>query len=73
MVGKWVGNEGCGSLAWLMLNIKVMTKGMSAVAASIALSILRLIHKIRRGLSSTAPVGYEDEAGFHFGAPSWKE
>jgi hypothetical protein len=30
-------------------------------------------HKIRRAIARTAPVGYEDEQGFHFGDAPFNE
>ena len=32
-----------------------------------------ILVKIRNSIKGSAPVGYQDEAGFHFGAPLNKE
>jgi hypothetical protein len=29
-----------------------------------------IINKVRTSVAKTAPLGYEDEEGFHFGVPS---
>jgi hypothetical protein len=34
---------------------------------------LRAIHKMRVAMERSAPLGYEDAAGFHFGVPCHEE
>jgi hypothetical protein len=48
-----------------------MNKGTLSFVALMVAVALRLIHKFRASVSQTAPLGYEDESGFHFGAPSF--
>ena len=47
-----------------------MIKGTISFAALWVTMALWVIHKLRVLAEKTAPVGYEDEAGFHFGAPT---
>jgi hypothetical protein len=47
-----------------------MNKGTISFVALIVAVALRLIHKLQESASHAIPVGYEDEAGFHFGDPT---
>jgi hypothetical protein len=53
-----------------MLYMRHMTKGNISFVALIVAVALRLIHKLQESAAYAVPVGYEDEAGFHFGAPT---
>jgi hypothetical protein len=45
-----------------------MKLSMNRAAASlITLALLWLIHELRKFADRSAPIGYEDEEGFHFG------
>ncbi len=46
-----------------------MSKSTFSVVGIGALGLSWVVMKIRRSLTKSAPMGYEDDAGFHFGAP----
>jgi hypothetical protein len=46
-----------------------INKASVSLLAMAALVIAALAAKVRATVESQAPVGYEDETGFHFGAP----
>jgi hypothetical protein len=48
-----------------------MNKGTISFVALLVAVALRVIHKFRVSVAQTAPLGYEDESGFHFGVPSF--
>jgi hypothetical protein len=49
-----------------------MSKGVVRFIVLLAtLVTLWVINKVRTAIARTAPVGYEDEEGFHFGVPSF--
>ena len=47
-----------------------MNKGVVYIVALAALVTFWIINKVRTSIAKTAPRGYEDEEGFHFGVPS---
>jgi hypothetical protein len=47
-----------------------MNKGIVYLVMLAALVILWVTNKARTSIAKTAPLGYEDEEGFHFGVPS---
>jgi hypothetical protein len=50
-----------------------MIKGSSSFVALAVTAALWIIHKLRVFALRSAPVGYQDEGGFHFGNPSDKD
>jgi hypothetical protein len=49
-----------------------INKASVSLLALAALVIAAIAAKVRATVESQAPVGYEDETGFHFGTPSGK-
>ena len=49
-----------------------INKASVSLLALAALVIAAIAAKVRATVESQAPVGYEDEAGFHFGNPFGK-
>ena len=49
-----------------------VNKASVSMLAMAALVIAAIAAKVRATVESQAPVGYEDETGFHFGNPSGK-
>jgi hypothetical protein len=49
-----------------------INKASVSLLAMAALVIAAIAAKVRATVESQAPVGYEDEAGFHFGNPFGK-
>jgi hypothetical protein len=47
-----------------------VNKASVSMLAMAALVIAAIAAKVRATVESQAPVGYEDETGFHFGGPS---
>jgi len=47
-----------------------MNKGDVCLIVLAGLVTLWVFNKARTSIARTAPLGYEDEKGFHFGAPS---
>ena len=48
-----------------------MNKGAVCFVVLAALVTVWIINKVRTSIAKTPPLGYEDEAGFHFGVPSF--
>jgi hypothetical protein len=48
-----------------------MNIGTVCIIVLAALVIGWIVNKVRTTIATKAPLGYEDEAGFHFGAPSF--
>ena len=48
------------------------TRNFSLLAVGVA-GLSWVFVKIRRSFTNSAPLGYEDEAGFHFGTPLKKK
>jgi hypothetical protein len=47
-----------------------MTKGHISIVTLAMTATLWFIHKLQVFADRSAPLGYEDESGFHFGVPS---
>ena len=58
---------GCFGLALVMLNDWYMTNKSSFYAVVVTVLFAGILAKIRAAVDKQAPVGYEDENGFHFG------
>jgi len=50
-----------------------MTKSTLSLVSVGVVGLSWLLARLQRKLSDSAPLGYEDEGGFHFGAPMNKE
>ena len=50
-----------------------MNKGTVSFVAIMVAVVLRVLHKLRQSAARSVPLGYEDESGFHFGAPSFNK
>jgi hypothetical protein len=50
-----------------------VNKATVSLLAMASLVIAAIAAKIHATINAQAPVGYEDENGFHFGAPGFKE
>jgi hypothetical protein len=48
-----------------------MNKGTTSFVALVVAVALWVIHKLRVSVDRSAPLGYEDESGFHFGVPTF--
>jgi hypothetical protein len=64
--GRW--HPGCYAMG-MDNNINKATFPFLAVATLIIAAIMA---KVRATVESQAPEGYEDESGFHFGPPTFK-
>jgi hypothetical protein len=56
-----------------MLGINIMSKSALSLMSVGVVGLSWIFWKIHRTLSNSAPLGYEDDAGFHFGAPVKEE
>jgi hypothetical protein len=50
-----------------------MTKSTQAFLGIGVVGLSWILMKIRSSIKNSVPLGYEDEAGFHFGVPMKKE
>jgi len=50
-----------------------MNKGTLSFVALMVAVALRVLHKLRESAAQSAPLGYEDETGFHFGIPTFRK
>jgi hypothetical protein len=50
-----------------------MTKSTLSLLGLAAMGLSWIMLKIRSSIKNSAPLGYQDEAGFHFGAPLRKK
>jgi hypothetical protein len=51
-----------------------MNKAVTVSFLTIATMVIAAVAaKVRATIDAQAPVGYEDESGFHFGAPDFKD
>jgi hypothetical protein len=60
-----VGGFGC--LAFLLLRTAMMTNKTSLYAVLVTVFFAGILAKIRAAMAKHAPVGYQDETGFHLG------
>jgi hypothetical protein len=66
-----IGNMACkacgmAGATWFVMDNNINKASVSLLAMA-ALVIAAIAAKIRATIDTQAPVGYEDEAGFHFG------
>jgi hypothetical protein len=61
-----IGGVGC--LAFLLLKSAMMTNKTSLYAVLLTVFFAGILAKIRAAMAKHAPVGYQDETGFHLGS-----